>query len=115
MNPLEKPNAAVADRATPSICMDPLIADVRTAMADAEALLKATAQHGGEALDSIRARTSESLRIANLRIASAQQAIALQARDAAKATDLYVHENPWTAIGIGAGVGLVAGLLLRRR
>ena len=27
----------------------------------------------------------------------------------------YVKENPWQAVGIAAGIGLVAGLLLRRR
>jgi ElaB/YqjD/DUF883 family membrane-anchored ribosome-binding protein len=119
MNPLEKTldksNAIIPDRSAPSLSMEPLIADVRTAMSDAEALLKATAQHGGEALDGIRARTRESMRTVNLRIADAQQAVATQARDAAKATDRYVHQNPWTAIGIGAGVGLLMGFLLRRR
>ena len=38
-----------------------------------------------------------------------------RAKDAAKATDDYVHENPWQAIGIAAAVGLVAGLLMSRR
>ncbi|MFN9967648.1 MAG: YqjD family protein [Lysobacteraceae bacterium] len=119
MNPLEKTldksSGIVPDRSAPSLSMEPLIADVRTAMSDAEALLKATAQHGGEALDGIRARTRDSMRAANLRIADAQQAVAAQARDAATATDRYVHQHPWTAIGIGAGVGLLMGFLLRRR
>ena len=34
---------------------------------------------------------------------------------AARATDEYVHENPWRAVGIGAGVGLIIGLLIGRR
>ena len=29
--------------------------------------------------------------------------------------DRYVHENPWTSIGIGAAAGLVVGMLLGRR
>lgn len=33
-------------------------------------------------------------------------------RAAAEATDAYVHENPWTTMGIAAGLGLVVGLLL---
>ena len=36
-------------------------------------------------------------------------------RDAATQTDKYVRENPWQAVGIAAAVGLVAGLLIRRR
>jgi ElaB/YqjD/DUF883 family membrane-anchored ribosome-binding protein len=34
---------------------------------------------------------------------------------AADATDAYVHENPWKAVGIAAGGGLLLGLLLARR
>ena len=34
---------------------------------------------------------------------------------AARATDEYVHESPWTAIGIAAGAGLLIGLLIGRR
>ena len=37
------------------------------------------------------------------------------ARAAARATDVYVHESPWTAIGVAAGVGLLVGLILGRR
>ena len=33
----------------------------------------------------------------------------------AKTTDTYVHENPWRAVGIAAGVGLLLGLLIGRR
>jgi ElaB/YqjD/DUF883 family membrane-anchored ribosome-binding protein len=36
-------------------------------------------------------------------------------REAAQQTDKYVRENPWQAVGIAAAVGLVAGLLIRRR
>jgi len=36
-------------------------------------------------------------------------------RAAAKATDAYVHESPWTAVGIAAGVGLLVGVLIGRR
>lgn len=36
-------------------------------------------------------------------------------RRAARATDEYVHENPWTAVGVSAAAGLVAGAILCRR
>ena len=37
------------------------------------------------------------------------------AKAAAKATDGYVHENPWKSVGIAAGVGLLLGMLIGRR
>ena len=34
---------------------------------------------------------------------------------AARATDDYVHDNPWQAIGIAGVTGLLLGLLISRR
>lgn len=31
------------------------------------------------------------------------------------ACDHYVHENPWKAVGVGAAVGVIVGLLIGRR
>jgi ElaB/YqjD/DUF883 family membrane-anchored ribosome-binding protein len=36
-------------------------------------------------------------------------------REAAQSTDKFVREKPWQAVGIAAAIGLVAGLLIRRR
>lgn len=36
-------------------------------------------------------------------------------RDAAEEADKFVREKPWQAVGIAAAIGLVAGLLIRRR
>ena len=38
-----------------------------------------------------------------------------KARKIASDSDDYVHENPWTAIGIGVGIGLLLGLLIGRK
>ncbi len=37
------------------------------------------------------------------------------ARAAANSGDAFVHEKPWAAIGVAAGVGLLIGLLIGRR
>jgi ElaB/YqjD/DUF883 family membrane-anchored ribosome-binding protein len=84
-------------------------------LADVEDLVKATSALTGEELTRARAKLME-------RVASARQsaeeiggAVVAQARKSAVATDLYVHEQPWKAIGIGAGLGLLLGLVLARR
>jgi ElaB/YqjD/DUF883 family membrane-anchored ribosome-binding protein len=94
---------------------DEVIADFRDVVADAEALIKATAGHGGDKVAEIRARAEASLNAMKNRLAETQRAVLVKTREAAKATDVYVHENPWKAIGASAAVGMVIGLLIARR
>lgn len=97
------------------VTSEQLIADFKVVVADAEALLQATANQGGEKLAEVRARATESLKVAKARLADAQAAMVARAKAAAQATDAYVHENPWQAVGAAAGVGLVIGYLIGRR
>lgn len=101
--------------ALPDVTKEQLIADFKTVVNDAEALLKATSGQGGDKLAAARAKVEESLRVARARLAEAQVAIVARTKAAARATDAYVHEKPWQAVGIGAAIGLVVGLLLGRR
>ena len=92
-----------------------VIADFKTVVADAEALLNATVNQGDEKLAKIRGKAEESLRIVKTRIEDAQAELLARTKAAAKATDAYVHDNPWKAVGVGAGVGFLLGLLIGRR
>ncbi len=92
-----------------------LIADFKVVVADAEALLKATANHGGEELAQVRARAEESVRMVKSRIDGVQVELLGRTREAARTADAYVHDYPWNAIGMAAGAGLVIGLLSNRR
>ena len=103
-------NAANAEVTT-----DQLLADLKTVMNDAEALLRATSTQTGEKIQEVRARAEESLRQAKQRLSSIEDEALRRAREVADATDEYVHENPWQSVGIAAGVGLLLGLLLARR
>jgi len=94
---------------------DQLMNDFKVVVADAEALLKATANSGGEKLAEVRAKAEESLSIAKARLIDVQDEVLARTKEAAKATDEYVHENPWQSIGIAASVGVVIGLLIGRR
>ncbi|MEZ5573901.1 MAG: DUF883 family protein [Halioglobus sp.] len=91
-----------------------LMADFRAVVTDAEALLKATANQGGEELATVRAKAQDSLRVMKDKIADEQVALLVRTKEAAATTDAYVHENPWVAVGVAAGVGLVVGLLSGR-
>lgn len=87
----------------------------KAALADAEALVKATANLGGESLASVRAKAEESLKMLRARSSEAQAALVVKARAAANITDAYVHDSPWEAIGVAAGVGVLIGVLVARR
>ena len=97
------------------VTKEQLINDFKVVIADAEALLKATANQGGEKLAEVRAKAEESLKVVKARMAEAQEALLAKTKEAAQATDAYVHENPWNAVGVAAAIGLVIGWLLRRR
>jgi ElaB/YqjD/DUF883 family membrane-anchored ribosome-binding protein len=97
------------------VTTDQLVADLKTVMEDAEALLKATSTLTGEKVQEVRARAEESLRQAKVRLNEVEEEAMRRAREIADAADEYVQENPWQSVGIAAGIGLVLGLLLARR
>ena len=94
---------------------DKLVADLKVVVNDAEELLAATAQQTGEKIAALRERMQDNPRDARLRLADAEAAVRAKTRAVAKATDNYVHENPWRAIGVAAGVGVIVGMLIGRR
>ncbi|MBS1208849.1 MAG: hypothetical protein H6R19_1247 [Proteobacteria bacterium] len=77
-------------------------------------IIDAAAATGKEA-EILQARIIAGLREAKERLSSAEEIAVEKAKAAAKVTDQYVHENPWKAIGIGAAVGVVVGMLIARR
>jgi ElaB/YqjD/DUF883 family membrane-anchored ribosome-binding protein len=92
-----------------------LVSDIRAVITDAEDILKATADQTGEKIASLRVRIQDRLLGARIRLDAAEAALMQKTRAAARAADDYVHESPWQAVGIGAGIGFVLGLLLARR
>ncbi len=100
---------------TNEISREKLVSDIMLVIGDAEELLSATASQAGERITAARARVQDSLKTAKKRLAEAGGAAADRAKVAAQATDEFVHEHPWQAVGIGAAVGLVLGMLISRR
>ena len=98
-----------------NVSKDKLVQDFRAVVADAEELLKATASQAGEKVAMARERIQDSLHQAKVKLAEAEDIIVQRSKQAARATDDYVRENPWQAVGAAAGVGLVIGLLIGRR
>ena len=92
-----------------------LVTDIKAVISDAEEILKATADQTGEKIAGLRARVQERMHAARLRLADAEAVLVAKTRAAAQAADTYVHENPWKAVGVAAGVGFLVGFILGRR
>lgn len=91
-----------------------LVGDLKTLAVDAEDLVRATAAETGDKLVQARDKLQTAVTELKPRITRAEAMIENAARSAANSSDAYVHENPWAAIGISAGVGLLLGLLIGR-
>jgi ElaB/YqjD/DUF883 family membrane-anchored ribosome-binding protein len=97
------------------VSTDKLVEDLKVVMRDAEALLRATSAQTGEKIQEVRARAEESLRQARTRLTAVEEEAMQRARQYADVTEEYVRTNPWQAVGVAAGVGLLIGLLVSRR
>ena len=92
-----------------------LVSDMKVVVSDAEEILRATAGVAGEKMVDLRERIAERLRDAKLRLADAEAALVDKTNAAARATDDFVNDNPWQAVGIAAGIGLLLGIIIGRR
>jgi len=92
-----------------------LAADLRQLIADAESLVAETAHHSEGRIVALRERVTENLKAARYKLADVEDAIKVKTREVARATDDYVHEHPWSAMGVAAGVGLIVGMIISRR
>ena len=92
-----------------------LVSDMKVVVSDAEEILRATAGVAGEKMVDLRERIAERLHDAKMRLADAEAALVDKTKAAARATDDFVNDNPWQAVGIAAGIGLLLGIIIGRR
>lgn len=94
---------------------DQLIGEFKSLMADAEALIKATEDHPSETISSIRNKALETISGAKESLSNLEGTLSEKAKVLSEGADDFVHRNPWEAIGVAAGLGLLIGLFIRRR
>ncbi len=92
-----------------------IVDDFKSIVSDADDLLQATAKVSGEGFSLARAKFAEKLNTAKASLADAEQIVVDKAKQAATATDDYVKGNPWTAVGIAAGIGMLIGFFVAKR
>ncbi|AXU96561.1 MAG TPA: DUF883 domain-containing protein [Erwinia persicina] len=80
-----------------------------------EEVLTTSGEKSKTELDKLRSKAQSALKDTRARLGDSGDRIAQTTREAAERTDVYVRDNPWTSVGIGAAVGVVLGVLLTRR
>jgi ElaB/YqjD/DUF883 family membrane-anchored ribosome-binding protein len=84
-------------------------------LAQAQDLLRQAATETEERASDLRSQVEAKLLSAKLKVQDLQADAVVGAKAATRATDNYVRDNPWVAIGALAAVGLLAGVLIGRR
>lgn len=92
-----------------------LVDDFAAVLAEAEEMLKRAASETGDKARDLRSQVETKLLRAKLSLQEIEGQAVDSAKAAARATDDYVHDNPWQAIGVAAAVGVAIGLMMNRR
>ena len=100
---------------TTTSAREKLAKDMKAVIAETEVLLKATAGQAGDKIKSAHSRVEESLRAPKADIEAMEDVAIDGVKAAIKATNGFVHDNPWATVGIAAGIGLIVGCILARK
>jgi len=92
---------------------DAMAAELRRIIEQAEALMSA-AGADRDTLGELKDRVNETIGSAREKLAELEIEARLRGRRAAAATESWVRTNPWAALAVGAGIGLIVGALIMR-
>jgi ElaB/YqjD/DUF883 family membrane-anchored ribosome-binding protein len=98
-----------------AINKDKLMNDLKVVIADAEELLRLTADQAGGSVTDVRNRVQARMNQAKTDLIHLQDTAVAQVKAAGLATDEFVHANPWKSISMAAGLGVILGLMAGRR
>ncbi|QJD91442.1 DUF883 domain-containing protein [Duganella dendranthematis] len=94
---------------------DKLIDGLKSSINDAEKWLEDSADDVSEAASAARIRFDDTLRTAISDLRKLEDSILAHSRDAADSVNVYVRDNPWKAVTVGATIGLLLGVLISRK
>ena len=92
-----------------------LLNEVRDVLNNTEELLASALNDGSQASSALRQRLSSKVEACKGTLSRAEKVLCEKTGAAVKASNEYVQENPWKAVGIGASIAFLLGLLVSRR
>jgi len=90
-----------------------MAAELRRIIEQAERLMGAAGADSAT-LGDLKDRVNLTIEAAREKLADIEQEARQRGRRAAAATESWVRNNPWAALAIGAGVGILVGALIMR-
>jgi ElaB/YqjD/DUF883 family membrane-anchored ribosome-binding protein len=94
---------------------DNLRRDVQALIHDAQNLFHDASNVGGDSAEELRRKGVSLARQALDGLRTLEQETLAKGKQIATDTNRYVHDNPWYAAGISAGVGILIGWLMSQR
>ena len=91
-----------------------LLRDFQTLAADTEKLRQSAAGLASEEMLEMREQLGVYLKRAREALHMTDSSLRDQGMAARERTEEYVHQHPWSSVGIAAGVGFLLGMLVRR-
>lgn len=91
-----------------------IIEDIKVLLNDSEELVRLSASLPAEGVDALRTRLRDHVDTARLALEAAQASAQDRYRASLDGAVRYTRDNPWQALGIAAGIGFLAGILVSR-
>ena len=88
--------------------------EFRNFVSDIEDLVKSSTSLTGDELAKAKEQIKSRIAEAKQTLGATGETVLARARRGVAATNDYVNEEPWKAIGMGAALGFVAGVLVAR-
>ena len=108
-------NGVSNGQAASGAARDKLMDGLKTAIGEAEHYLSDAGEQVSDKASEVRARFEDTLRTAKTDLRKLEDSVIARSHEVAQSADIYVRDNPWTAVGVGAAVGVIVGLLMSRR
>lgn len=89
--------------------------DMKTLVKDAQDLFREATSVTGVKADELRDKGLQLLDAAVVKAQEVQSAAIETGKEVALNADEFVKENPWRAVAISAGIGLLVGVIISRK
>lgn len=98
-----------------NVAKDRLVHDFQAVVDGAEEMLRVTSNNTEAGYSAAKKKLEQSLKAARDEFDHIDRVARAKAKQAVRATDTYVRDNPWQAIAVGAVLGIAIGVLIARR